>query len=282
MAVDKMNDSYNRCLTELRERYKYRGISTNVKNEALLQTRVEESTRAMAPEAYVLFDARSKIADSYRSGEYNGSKYMTSDDFVRYFKSRRAFYMPSTVKEQMTEAVEENHAVPQRRGQGAAKGGLVRSDGSEKEGHLATAILVLKELANKWFPIERKEGREDGTKFRLPVATMSGIAVFALSLGLIVGGSVLLGNASGEVGELNSAIARLETQKSELEGKLDLKYNVDEIEEEMKSLGMIKRQYADHQYLTVNGEEQIIIYEKDENENVGFGALLASFGIDLD
>ena len=281
MAVDKMNDSYNRCLTELRERYKYRGISTNVKHEALLQTRTEESTRAMAPEAYVLFDARSKIADSYRSGEYNGSKYMTSDDFVRYFKSRRAFYMPTTAKEQMTEAVEENHAVPQRRGQGAAKGGLVRSEGSDKEGHLAIAVSALKALANKWFPIERKEGRGEGERFRLPVATMSGIAVFAISLGLIVGGSVMLGNASGEVGELNSTIARLETQKSELQGQLDLKYNVDEIEEEVKSLGMIKRQYADSQYLTVNGEEQIIIYEKDENENVGLGALLASFGIEL-
>lgn len=282
MAVDKMNDSYNRCLTELRERYKYRGVSTNVKQEALLQAKAEESTRAMAPEAYVLFDARSKIADSYRSGEYNGSKYMTSDDFVRYFKNRRAFYMPTTAKEQSLETAEENHAVPQRRGQGAAKSGLVRSESSDKEGHLASAVSVIKMLRDKWFPMERKEGRTEGTKFRLPVATMSGIAVFALSLGLIVGGSVMLGNASGEVGELNSTIARLETQKSDLQGKLDLKYNVDEIEQDVKSLGMIKRQYADSEYLTVNGEEQIIIYDKDEDENVGFGALLASFGIELD
>lgn len=282
MAVDKMNDSYNRCLTELRERYKYRGISINAKQEALLQAKAEESTRAMAPEAYVLFDARSKIADSYRSGEYNGSKYMTSDDFVRYFKNRRAFYMPTTVKEQVADAVEENHAVPQRRGQGAAKGGLIRSESSDKEGHLANAVSVIKALKDKWFPMERKEGRVEGERFRLPVATMSGIAVFALSLGLIVGGSVMLGNASGEVGELNSTIARLETQKSDLEGKLDLKYNVDEIERDVKSLGMIKRQYADSEYLTVNGEEQIIIYDKDEDKNVGFGALLASFGIELD
>lgn len=282
MAVDKMNDSYNRCLVELRERYKNRGISTSAKNEALLQAKTEESTRAMAPEAYVLFDARSKIADSYRSGEYKGSKYMTSDDFVRYFKTRRAFYMPTTVKEQELEAVEENHAVPQRRGQGAAKGGLIRSESSDKEGHLTIAVSALKAFANKWFPIERREGRCEGTKFRMPVATMSGIAVFALSLGLIVGGSVMLGNASGEVGELNSTIARLETQKNELQGKLDLKYNVDEIEEEVKSLGMIKRQYADSQYLTVNGEEQIIVYDKDEDQNVGLGALLASFGIELD
>ena len=281
MAVDKMNDSYNRCLVELRERYRYRGISTSAKNEALLQAKCEESTRVMAPEAYVLFDARSKIADSYRSGEYKGSKYMTSDDFVRYFKTRRAFYMPNTAKENAAQVAEENHAVPQRRGQGAAKGGLIRSDSSDKEGHLAIAVSALKAFADKWFPIERREGREEGVRFRMPVATMSGIAVFALSMSLIVGGSVMLGNASGEVGELNSTIARLETVKNDLQGELDLKYNVDEIEKDVKALGMIKRQYADSQYLKVNGEEQITVYEKGEDPNFGLGALLASFGIEL-
>ncbi|MBQ8331545.1 MAG: hypothetical protein IJX94_03485 [Clostridia bacterium] len=279
MAVDKMNDSYNRCLTELRERYRYRGVSNNVKSELLLQTKKEESTRAIAPEAYVLFDSNSKIADSYRSGEYRGSKYMTSDDFVRYFKTRRAFYRPELIKTRTEETVVENNAVPKRH---AASGrGLVQSD-SGKEGHLARTASALKVLREKWFPIEAKEGREERQKFRLPVSAMSGIAVFAVSLGLIVGGSVMLGNASGEVGELNSSIAALEAKQNELQGQLDLKYNADEIEREAKSLGMIKRQYADNEYVTVNGEEQIIIYEDGESENVGLAALLSSFGIELD
>lgn len=280
MAVDKMNDSYDRCLSELRARYKYRGISNNVKNEALSQTMREASSYALAPEAYVLFDAKSKIADSYRSGEYKGSKYMTSDDFVRYFKNRRAFYMPAAVRESEPEQAEENSAVPQRRGQGA-RGGLVRSD-SGKEGHLTAVASVIKEFREKWFPVERKEGRAEGRRFRMPIATMSGIAVFALSLGLIVGGSVMLGNASGEVGELNSTIATLESKRSELQGKLDLKYNVDEIEQDVKSLGMIKRQYADSEYLTEDGEERITVYDQDDAENIGLGSLLASFGIELD
>ena len=92
----------------------------------------------------------------------------------------------------------------------------------------------------------------------------------------------MLGNASGEVGRLNSTIAALEAKQSELQGKLDLKYNVDEIEEDAKSLGMIKRQYADSEYLTVNGEEEVIVYDKGEEKDVGLAALLSSFGIDLD
>lgn len=278
MAV-QMNDSYNRCLAELRERYKYRGISGNVKTDAARQAKQEESTRSLAPEAYILFDAESKIADQYRSGEYRGSKYMTSDDFVRYFKTRRAFYMPQVAKEQMPE--EQTVAVPERKRRNSAGVGQVKSE-SGKEGHLASVRSALKELRNKWFPIERKEGREEHTAFRIPTAAMSGIGVFAVSLGLIVGGSVLLGNASGEVGTLNSTIAQLETKQNELQSKLDLKYNVDEIEEEAKSLGMIKRQYADNEYITVNGEEQIIIYEEDGNPSNGLYALLSAFGIQLD
>lgn len=267
-------DSYDRCLSELRERYQYRGISVNVKSEMLLQTKKEESTRAIAPEAYVLFDAGSKIADSYRSGEYQGSKYMTSGDFVRYFKTRRAFYMPDTMP------AEAPAAVPERHRRSTAGQGTVKSE-SGKEGHLATALSAVKEWKERWLPTERKEGRTERTKFRFPAAAASGIAVFAVSLGLIVGGSVMLGNASGEVGELNSTIAALEAKQSELQGKLDLKYNVDEIERDAKSLGMIKRQYADSEYLTVSGEEEIIIYEDGEDENMGLAALLASFGIDL-
>ena len=279
MASNNTNESYNRCLAELRERYRYRGVSSNVKSEMLLVSKQEEASRAAYPISYVLFDAKSKIADSYRSGEYKGSKYMTSDDFVRYFKNRRAFYMPETAKEQSIEAKSENSAVPTRRS--AAGRGLVKSE-SGKEGHLAHTASVLKELKDKWFPVEAKEGREEHGKFRLPLSAMSGIAVFAVSLGLIVGGSVMLGNATGEVGKLNSKIAALEAQRTEMQNELDLKYNIDEIEEDVTALGMIKREYADNEYVTVNEEEQIVIYEDGESENMGLAALLSAFGIELD
>ena len=203
---------------------------------------------------------------------------MTSEDFVRYFKHRRAFYSPTTQEERVPTVVNENRAVTGR-GRGI---GNRTSDSNGKEGHLAHTASVLKDLAIRWFPVERREGRSESRGFRMPVSVMSGIAVFAVSLGLIVGGSVMLGNASGEVGRLNSTIVQLESKQTELQAKLDLKYNADEIEAEAKSLGMIKRQYADQEFVKVNGEEQIIIYDEGKDENVGLAALLASFGIELD
>lgn len=280
MAVEQMNTSYDRCIAALRERYRGRGISENARKEAAMQIKNEANTRGTASASYVLFDSRSKIADIYRSGEYNGSKYMTSEDFVRYFKSRRALSVPALEKEELPEEAELRGVA--RRNTGASRTGLVSGESGGKEAHLQTLISAAKEFAYKWFPVERKEGRENGSTFRFPVAAMSGIAVFAISLGLIVGGSVMMGNASGESSRLERTISKLEAQQVELQERLDVKYSIDEIEAEMKSLGMVKRQSADNEYLSGQREEQIIVYEDGESENVGLATLLAAFGIKLD
>ena len=258
MAVDPMNESYNRCIEELRARYKGRGIAINAKNEMAAQARKEEAAQEQLAANNVVYNSRSMIGDQYRSGEYNGSRYMTSDDFVRYFKNRRAFDIPMAAKEKESEVgVTRNTAVPQRSSAQSSRG-MVRTESDSKEGHLARFSALIKE----WFPVESREGRVNGAKFRVPVSVLSGMAVFALSLGLIVSGSVMVGSASGELGRQKSEIAQLELQQADLQGKLDLKYNVNDIEEEAKQLGMIKRQYADGEYLKVNNGEEITIYTR--------------------
>ena len=277
MSVE-MNDSYTRCINELRNRYKGRGVANSIGTDA--RTKKDEPHALREADSYVLFDSRSNIADSYRSGVYNGSKYMTSEDFVRYFRSRREFYMPEALRKKQEEA--EVKAVAKKRAAGRGSRELTHSDSDSKEGHLANLISALTELKNKWFPAEPINGRREGRRARIPVAAMSGLAVFTLSLGLIVGGSVMIGNASSEVGQLNGEIAVLEAKHTDLEGKLDLKYNINDIEEEARSLGMIKREHADNQYLPVKGDNEVIIYEENRDKNVGLAALLAAFGIDID
>ena len=282
--AEHANDSYTRCINELRARYRGRGIAGGIKAEA---ARLDAGDKAhlSQSESYVLFDSRSGIADSYRSGVYNGSKYMTSDDFVRYFKSRRAFYMPEALKQKQMESALANPAVPKRQANGRGSRELAGSESNSKEGHLRTIISALKDIRDKWFPMEPREGRVDTYRrgsFKIPVAVASWLAVFTVSLGLIVGGSVMIGSASGEVGRLNSEIAVLEAQQSDLEGKLDLKYSINELETDASELGMIKREYADNQYISAEGDNEVIIYEENEDKNVGLAALLAAFGIEID
>ena len=274
MAVEYMNDSYNRCIAELRTRYRGRAVSSSVKDEAV----VTEDKNAIT-ESYILFDSRSKIADTYRSGEYNGSKYMTSEDFVRYFRSRRAFYMPSAQKAQEAKAEEAaNASVPQRKN-GASPASPAES--GSKEGHIERLLSVAKSLFVKWFPIERSEGRSEGARSKFPVPVLAGIAVFAISMSLIVSGSVMVGDATAIVGKLDSEIATLEAEKSDLEGKLDLKYTVEEIEKDAKILGMVKREYADSEYVTIKDDDEINIYDDGKEENISLAALLSAFGIEL-
>ena len=277
--VEYTNDSYNRCITELRARYRGIAISGNLKNEiAAISER--EVVNEKSPESYVLFDSRSKIVDSYRSGVYNGSKYMTSDDFVRYFKSRRAFYMPSTVKAEEAKAeAAKNSAVPARKN-GASSTGLTSSESGSKEGHMQGLWSTAKELAKKWFPIERRGDRTEGIRFKVPVSAMAAIAVFAISMSLIVSGSVMVGEATGQVGRLDSEISALKAEEADLQGKLDLKYTVEQIEADAKELGMVKRQHAESEYISLDSEDQIEIYDDGEKENVGLSALLSAFGID--
>ncbi len=266
--MSEMNESYYLCLDQLRTRYRGRGVATNMA--------ISEKKNA---ENYILTDSRAGIGDTYRSGVYNGARYMTSEDFVRYFKTRREFNMPEALRQKQKESeVLDQTSLPTRRIAGRG----IRESSDSKEGHLQNLLSALKSLREKWLPIEPTEGRAESGRLRLPAAAMSGLAVFTLSLGLIVGGSVMLGSASGEVGRLNSEISVLEATNADLEGKLDLKYNINELEADAKSLGMIKREHADNQYIPVEGDDEVIVYEDNKDKNVGLGALLAAFGIEID
>jgi hypothetical protein len=230
-------------------------------------------------ESQVVFNRVSGISDEYRSGEYNGSRYMTSEDFARYFRNRNTYNMPIALRgaqQSMQAKSQGRQAVVGRRGDG--RDSLVAADGTSKEGHLKTRIET---FVNKWFPREPLVGRSEGEKLRFPVSVVGSMAALAISFGLIVGGSVMIGSASGEVGGLNSTISRLETQQTELQSKLDLKYNIQDIEEEAKSLGMINKEYAEKAYIDVASDEEIEIYEQEET-NVGFAALLSALGINID
>ena len=264
MSMQNSNESYSRCLAELRSRYGSRGVSVNVQRAELAQKKGEEQTKGAS--TYYLYDSRTGIASDYRSGEYNGSKYMTSNDFVRYFRSRRPFAAPITAKSAEVSP--------------AKKASAREGSSDSKEGHLSRAISTLKELREKWLPVERREGRTVVKGFKFPVAAMSYILIFSFSLGLLVSGSVMIGNASGELGTLNTKIAVLEARESELQSELDLKYDIESIKADAQQLGMISSEFVGGKTIAAENDEEIEIYDND-GEKTGFAALLSAFGIEI-
>ena len=277
MANNYTNESYDRCIAELRARYSGRGVSVCAKRNVASQVALETSEQKD-----IGFSRISGVSNEYRSGMHNGSRYMTSDDFIRYFRNRSTYNMPLALRNvQMSmesKAQKSVAAVGTNRGRSSRTGALTSSDGSSKEGNLITRAQA---FIAKWFPAEPREGREIGTRFKFPARAVGSMAAFALSLTLIVSGSVMVGNASGEVGALNTKISRLEAEQTELQSELDLKYNVQDIEKEAQELGMIKNEYAEMEYLEIADGDKIEVFEEEE-EGFGFAALLSAFGIELD
>ena len=277
MAVNYTNDSYDRCIAELRARYIGRGVSVSAKRTAKEQEALDSGESTSFG-----FSRISGVSNEYRSGVYNGSKYMTSDDFIRYFRNRSRYNMPLALRNEQTSMEEKSketrELVGRRSGRISKGNALTVSESSSKEGNLITRV---ESFVAKWFPVEPREGRETGARFKFPTAAVSSMAAFALSLVLIVSGSVMVGNASGEVGTLNTEISQLEAEQTELQSKLDLKYNIQDIEQEAARLGMIKNEYADKVYLEAADEEKIEIFEQ-EDKDFSFAALLSAFGIEID
>ena len=166
-------------------------------------------------------------------------------------------------------------AAPQRR---VVRGGM-RESSDSKEGHLITrAVSFLKDFKENWLPVEKTEGRSVGARFKFPAAAMAYVLAFSFSLGLIVSGSVMIGNASSEIGELNTEIAVLEARESELQSELDLKYDIESIKTDAEALGMISGEFAGGKTLKADNDEEIEIYEEQEDENF-FTILLNAMGI---
>ena len=80
-----MDDNYKMFVKALARRYAERGASVYTNAEAIEQDRKSVRTRAMAPDAYRLSKEGQATADLYKNGVDGDNKYMTTEDYLRYF-----------------------------------------------------------------------------------------------------------------------------------------------------------------------------------------------------
>ena len=138
----------------------------------------------------------------------------------------------------------------------------------------------IKTAAREWFPEEKIVNVQTKRSPRRMVRTAAAIAGVALSLMMIVGGSVLVSDANREAKELESELRALEIQRNELSLELDMKNDITLLRDKaVNELGMIRGEYVDAKYLDVGGNDSIQVYEDEDDKNVGIGAILSAFGI---
>jgi hypothetical protein len=315
--------------------------------------KIAESNISSAAKVYMLSRInKNQAASGYRSGNDNGHKYMTSEDFVTYFQNRgKISTNPEKIAKSTVSGAEiyrsrseakapsENssgyRSSPKRNSYGApnveegmkiyrsgakdtsttrtfgrddsdvkiyspgAKAAANKFSGLEnsntvrfngKKDRSSTAVFrtvdtskfsKVKKIADEWIPEDKivnvRQRRKSGS-FSKIVLAMAGVAV---SLMLIVSGSVLMSGANREVKKLENELKQLEKTEEQLLLELEMKNDVNVLRDRASGdLRMIRKEYVDANYLGNGGKDGIEVFEDDnDDKGVGISAILSAFGI---
>ena len=271
------NDSYNNCMNRLHERYN------------------GEASRSI----YFSKSEREVNEGDYRNGEYNGQKYMTSGDFIKYYNNRKIesvspyvhtptantkeFKRPAA-RPQTTARETVNSAAPasRQRSQASAGNTVVMPARKNYDANADTIVMPakrsvksvrnrVKKLFDKWFVSDENE-KTTKIKKKMPVAAITLLASLSIAMTMIVGTGVMLSGARAEAGNVKYEIKQLESQQDFLEEELVKKDDLAMIEEYATSrLGMIREDYVSSVYLQAGEEDSV-----EGREESGFSALLSA------
>ena len=313
--------------------YSYAEDFVNTRPEAS-QKKTATPNISSAAKVYMLSRAQKEnVTNSYRSGSDNGQKYMTSEDFVTYFRNRQnstsenvqrvAAYENARNAKAMS-SVNDNRpgdilrsasgAMPTRENVERSRGnrpnvseavrinksGAKLSDervkiytpksNSNGKKSFETRVFStidreklekIKTVANDWLPkdeiVEVKRTKKDR---KLPKIFL-GLAGVAISLMLIVTGSVMLSDATRDVKQLENELRALRETENELKLELDMKNDVNVLRERATlELGLISKEYVEAGNLNAGGSDSIKAHaDESADDKIGFSTILSAFGI---
>ncbi len=279
--------AYTECaeyVKALCRRYKDRGIAAHVRLDAKRQERNEALSHAMAPGAYIMAEKVSDgKADKYRTGLYKGERYMTADDFIRYYHDQRSYKMPNyNVREHVPTKAEDKAEVAG--GQSPKKALWLtmteQMPQSVRKYLESPATEKLGELSREWFPIEKEERCVKSEHSKLPAGVMGAMLAVTLSCLMIIGSSVMVSLSVREVSILQDELNALDKQYTMLNTELALKNDMLEIERiAVEEYNMVRADYVSAQVLTTESENKVEVYETKGDFGRGLSNLLSAIGI---
>ena len=218
--------------------------------------------------------------DAYRTGISDGKRYMTADDFARYYHDQRGYKYPQYRTVTDAERIAAVQAVV------AANSRETRLEQPKKAGWLTDAdkipaflqklmtrpfFIRLNEWAGETFPREgemRSETRESGSRRPrpIPAGLVAALVTVVVSMTMVITSTVSVSQATREVSELKQSVAEMREIHSELSDQLDLKNDMLAIEEKASGeLGMVHEKYLNGEYLTDEVEDHLEVYDEDRD-----------------
>ncbi len=293
----EIGDADSRYVAMLCERYRDSGVAGRVRREAAEQRKREALQRAKAPGSFVKTDALEKVAGTnsihaYRSGVSDGKRYMTADDYRRYYRDQRNYRYPqyrdvkSTPESQaairaMVVARENAKGVP------SLKKAEWLTDTDKCPAFIRRMLSTklgrkLNEWAGETFPREKEMVIATPQKSRrsLPVGLVATLVTVAVSMTMVISSTVLVSQSTREISQLKEELAVREDAVSELTDMLALKSDMLTIEDRAANeFGMVNERYLDGAYLDGQAEDYVEVFDEDGGEaNKGLSALLSAFG----
>lgn len=282
------NDSLGRCLAELRARFAGRGMMQSVRRDAQSQRAAVMTTRAMAPSAYADYGLESTVSDRFRTGICDGERYMTSGDFVRYYREHRRKARPDADLRSMAVTRDPRRPVPVPKDKPA-----LLDPASEKSRKLAHRLvsklpasvreahpMLERRTAelHTWLTADEIKEAPKSERRRFPVSVASAILVMTISLSLVVGGTVMYSDANSKYREASERLEALSDEADNLERCLAVKLDLAEAEDYARNtLGMVDKTYVGGEYLDAPKTETVEVYE-EEKPTPGLSTLLSAFG----
>lgn len=278
------------------ERYRDRGIAGRMHADAARQEKKEALNRAIAPGAYVKAEqlVGKEQLDAYRSGVSDGKRYMTADDFARYYHDQRGYKYPqyrTATDEEKIAAVKAVSTTREVRLEEPKKAGWL-TDTDKLPAFLRKfsthkVFVWLNEWAGETFPRET-EMRTEVTPMGMrrsrpiPAGLVAALVTVVVSMSMVIGSTVLVSQATQEVSELKERLAAMQEADAELADQLDLKNDALNIEDKASGeLGMVHEKYLNGEYLTEEHEDYLEVFDEDKNGGTKFGLawLLSAFGL---
>ncbi len=256
-----MKEQKNSCtdkINELCEQFKDRGIADKVSADAGKNRKKAEKLR----KTYSTGE-RSPKSKKYKTGSFNGTPYVSSDDFARYYNDLRNPQKPNGSSRDDKEYREAEKA--------ARKSARLQS---KKERRLAIMKLLGTKLkawglfplspkkfieeSNKGFDEDDPQNRESVKGKTPPARVVFVIAVISFSLLLVVTSSVMVSRAQSDVANLESKLSELGDLETKLSADLEVKNNMVDIKKiAEEKYGMVGAEYVASRYVYIERDDKI-------------------------
>ena len=270
------------------ERYKNRGVTSRVKQDAQRQSERHNIDVRNAPAAYGIEYMKVSPYDAkFRTGEYKGQAYMSADDFANYYRALRDYKTPRQASRSEDEyAIIEEKAIQKRKeieaGTRSKKAKwlailhILKAKLSQVRSHLNRQEY--KKFSAEWFPADCEENRRESKGRKIPKGIIPSLVIVSLSLLMIVTSTVMVSRAEIEVADLEYQIDSREKIRDELLVDTELKNNMLIVKEWAMQNGMVSGEYVNSKHIDVEKPESIQSFEKTEQKGV-FQKLLEAIGI---